>query len=38
VVVPISGLHRGVHLITARFVGTEQFSTSRAFPTLLLLY
>jgi 5'-nucleotidase len=38
VVVPISGLARGVHQITARFVGDDQFSTSHSLPDLLLLY
>lgn len=36
--VPINGLNRGFHVLTARFAGTEQVGGSTSWPSLLLLY
>lgn len=36
--VPISGLGRGIHLLTARYAGNEQVDGSTGWPSLLLLF
>jgi 5'-nucleotidase len=38
VTVPIEGLGRGVHLLTARYLGNEQVQPSRGFPSLVIKF
>lgn len=38
IVVPIEGLDRGVHRLTARYLGNEQVAGSRSFPSIVIAF